>query len=144
MTVIVSVLAPSVTESTTAQIFALFPEPQPGVSKSGAEENVSTPVLATMLNKSWSTDAASVLAVTMEYVWVAVPSLSVAVYVPTAVEPSATLTAEADPAENTGSCSFRSVTVAVTVIVSVLVPSDTVSTTVQTLVSSPAPQPGFS
>ena len=65
-------------------------------------------------------------------------------YVPTAVEPSATLTAEADPAENTGSCSFRSVTVAVTVIVSVLAPSETVRTTVQVLLSSPAPQPGVS
>ena len=66
MTVIVSVFAPSVTESTTAQVFASFPAPQPGVSKSGAEENVSTPVLATMLNKSWSTEAPLSPTATME------------------------------------------------------------------------------
>ena len=32
VTVMVSVLAPSVTESTTAHVFASFPVPQPGVS----------------------------------------------------------------------------------------------------------------
>ena len=144
MTVIVSVLAPSVTESTTAHVFALFPAPQPGVSKSGAEENVSTPVLATMLNKSWSTEAALFPTAMMEYVCVAVPSESVAVYVPTAVAPSATFTESVAPSENTGSCSFKSVTVAVTVIVSVLVPSLTWRITMQVLPLFPAPQPGFS
>ena len=106
MTVIESVFAPSVTESTTAQVFASFPAPQPGVSKSGAEENVSTPVLATILNKTWSTEAALFPTATIEYVCVAVPSESVAVYVPTAVAPSATFTESVAPSENSGSCSF--------------------------------------
>ena len=76
-----------------------------------------------MLNKSWSIEAALSPTATMEYVCVAVPSLSVAVYVPTAVAPSATFTESVAPSENTGSCSFKSVTVAVTVMVSVLAPS---------------------
>ena len=66
VTVIVSVLAPSVTWTITTQVFALFPAPQPGVSKSGADANVSTPLAEFTANRSWSTDAASVPAATME------------------------------------------------------------------------------
>ena len=97
-----------------------------------------------MLNKSWSTEAALSPTATIEYVWVAVPSESVAVYVPTAVVPSSTLTESVAPSENTGSCSFRSVTVAVTVMVSVLAPSLTCRITIQVLPLLPAPHPGFS
>ena len=66
VTVIVSVLAPSVTESTTTQVFALFPAPHPGASKLGAAANDSAPLFATMLNKSWSTEAPLSPTATME------------------------------------------------------------------------------
>jgi len=54
VTVNVSVLAPSVTVRITVQITASSFAPQPGVSKSGASENVSTPVSSTTLNRSES------------------------------------------------------------------------------------------
>ena len=57
---------PSETLITTTQTFALLPAPQPGVSKSGAEAKVSTPVSEAMLNRSWSTLVASVPEATME------------------------------------------------------------------------------
>ena len=122
----------------------LLPAPHPGVSKSGADANVRTPLPAFTENRSWSTEVASSPTATMEYVCVAVPSASVAVYVPTAVSPSATLTAALAPAEKTGLASLRSVTVAVMVMLSVFAPSVTESITVQTLESSFAPHPGFS
>ena len=65
VTVIVSVLAPSVTWITTAQVLELSPAPQPGVSKSGAEEKASMPPAPT-LNRSWSTLAAFWAAVRIE------------------------------------------------------------------------------
>ena len=52
VTVIVSVLAPSDTWTTTAQMFALLPAPHPGVSKSGADANVRTPLPAFTENRS--------------------------------------------------------------------------------------------
>ena len=79
VTVIVSVLSPSDTWTTTTHVLALFPAPQPGVSKSGAEENVRAPLAELIENKSWSTEAALSPTATIEYVWVAVPSVSVAV-----------------------------------------------------------------
>ena len=79
VTVIVSVLAPSVTWTTTTQVFPLFPAPQPGASKLGADANVRTPLAELIANKSWSTDAPLSPTVTIEYVCVAVPSVSVAV-----------------------------------------------------------------
>ena len=58
VTVIVSELAPSVTDRMTVQTLALFPAPQPGASKFGALENVSAPEFETMLNRSWSIEPA--------------------------------------------------------------------------------------
>ena len=66
VTVIVSVLAPSVTERTTAQVLALLPAPHPGASKLGALANVSAPVPALTLNRSWSTLAALAPTVSIE------------------------------------------------------------------------------
>ena len=66
VTVIVSVFAPSVTERTTAQVLASLPAPHPGASKLGALANVSAPVPALTLNRSWSTLAALAPTVSIE------------------------------------------------------------------------------
>ena len=66
VTVIVSAFAPSVTERTTTQTLASFPAPHPGASKLGAVANDSAPLFATMLNKSWSTEAALFPTATIE------------------------------------------------------------------------------
>ena len=81
------------------------------------------------MNRSWSTLAELVLAVTIEYVWVAVPSVSVAAKVPHPVT-SALLHEPVSPSVKVGAASLTSLKDITTDSVTAFDPSVMVNTTV--------------